>query len=365
MAKALVTGASGFIGARLVRNLVERGHDVKCFIRPTASRSALKGLPVEIAEGDITIEHTVYRALAGCDRVYHVAAAYKMWDTNPAKIMDPAIRGTREVLNAIERRGSQIERIVVTSSVAAIGTSPAPAPMNEDTEWNLADSELYIVAKRRAEELALSRAGRLPIVIVNPCGVFGPGDARPTPSGGLIVKYLNWKAPIGFPVSAGGLSVVDVDDVCQGHIGAMEKGRVGERYILGGDNLTFTQVIESMSSITGLRGPGKPAGKGLAELVGRGMELFARLTGNEPEVTYKLSRDFYDTFMWASSAKAETELGYKHRPARKTLARAIRWYLDRGYVDPSTAAEIRYDDLPGPDPAPSLPHERNAVYREG
>lgn len=365
MAKALVTGASGFIGARLVRNLVERGEDVKCLIRPTASPSALKGLPVEIAIGDITIEHSVYRALAGCDRVYHVAAAYKMWDPDPAQIMEPAIRGTREVLNAIRRRGSQIQRVVVTSSVAAIGANAAAEPMDESFEWNLADSEIYIVAKRRAEELALSLAGELPIVVVNPCGVFGPGDARPTPSGGLIVKYLNWKGPIPFPVSAGGLSVVDVDDVCQGHIGAMTKGRVGERYILGGDNLGFTKVVETMASITGLRGPGKPAGKGLAELVGRGMELWARLTGGEPEVTYKLSRDFYDTFMWASSAKAESELGYKHRPARKTLARAIRWYLDRGYVDPEVAAEIRYDDLPGPDPAPSLPHERTAVFREG
>ena len=126
-----------------------------------------------------------------------------------------------------------------------------------------------------------------------------------------------------------------------------------------------TQIIEQMSSITGLRGPGKPAPKALAELAGRGMELVARMTGGEPEFTYKLTRDYYDTFMWASSAKAERDFGYKHRPARKTLARAIRWYLDRGYVDRKIAAEIRYDDLPGPDPAPSLPHERNAVYREG
>lgn len=365
MAKALVTGASGFIGSRLVRNLVERGDDVKCFVRPTASRAALKGLPVEIVQGDITIEHTVYRALAGCDRVYHVAAAYKMWDANPAKILDPAIRGTREVLNAIQKRGSQIRRVVVTSSVAAVGTSPKPVAMDEDHVFNLNDSEVYIVAKRRAEELALSLAGELPIVVVNPCGVFGPGDARPTPSGALVVRYVNWRGPIPFPAAAGGISIVDVDDICQGHIGAMDRGRVGERYLLGGDNLTFTQIIETMSSITGLRGPGKPTSKGLAELVGRGMELVARITGDEPEVTYKLSRDFFDTFMWASSKKAETELGYKHRPARKTLARALRWYLDRGYVKPNIAAEIRYDDLPGPDPLPSLPHERTAVYREG
>lgn len=365
MAKALVTGASGFIGSRLVRNLVERGDEVKAFIRPTASRSLLEGLPVEIVEGDITIEHTIYRALAGCDRVYHVAAAYKMWDADPAKIMEPAIAGTRVVLGAIQKRGSRIRRTVVTSSVAAVGTNPAPEPMDEEYSFNLEQSEIYILAKRRAEELALSMANEMPIVVVNPTGVFGPGDARPTPSGTMVVRYLNWRAPIAFPGSPGGISIVDVDDVCQGHIAAMEKGRVGHRYILGGDNLSLTQIFEMMSSITGLRGPGKPPAKGLAELAGRAMELMARLTGGEPDVTYKLARDFFDTFMWVTSAKAETELGYKHRPARKTLARAIRWYLDRGYVSPQIAAEIRYDDLPGPDPQPSLPHERNAVFREG
>src|SRR5262249_37290639 len=134
MAKALVTGASGFIGSRLVRQLVERGDDVKVLIRPTASRKMLKGLPIEIAEGDITIGHTVYRALAGCARVYHVAANYKMWDHNPAKIMDPAIRGTTEVLDAVKRRGSQIKRIVVTSSVAAIGSNGRPEPLDETAE---------------------------------------------------------------------------------------------------------------------------------------------------------------------------------------------------------------------------------------
>lgn len=365
MAKALVTGASGFLGGRLVRALVERGEDVKCLVRPTASRKHLKKLPVEIVDGDITIEHTVYRALAGCDRVYHVAAAYKMWDPNPAKIMEPAVAGTRAVLDAVKARGSRIERVVVTSSVAAIGSNKSPEPLDETADWNLGDSEIYIVAKRRAEELALSMADEVPLVVVNPSGVFGPADARPTPSGVLVVRYLNWKGPIGFPGGPGGMSIVDVDDVAQGHIAAMNKGRLGERYILGGENLTVTQIVETMSSITGLGGPSAPFGQGLVELVGRGMELAARLTGGEPELTYKMARDFYSTFVWVSSAKAERELGYAHRPARKTLARAIRWYLDNGYVDPKIAAEVRYDDLPGPDPAPSLPHERNAVFKEG
>ncbi|MGZ5968095.1 MAG: NAD-dependent epimerase/dehydratase family protein, partial [Polyangiales bacterium] len=269
MAKALVTGASGFIGSRLVRQLVERGDDVKVLLRPTASRAGLKGLPVEIAEGDITIGHTVYRALAGCDRLYHVAAVYKMWDPDPAKIMEPSIRGTTEVLEAVRRRGNQIRKVVVTSSVAAVASNDRPEPLDETAEWNLADSELYIVAKRRAEEIALA-AKDLPIVVVNPSGVFGPGDAKPTPSGYLIVRYLNWKGPIAFPGSPSGMSVVDVDDVAQGHILAMEKGRIGERYILSGDNTTITKMVETLASITGLPGPGRDAGKGLVELLGRG-----------------------------------------------------------------------------------------------
>lgn len=365
MAKALVTGANGFLGARIVRALVERGEDVKCLVRPTASRSGLQKLPVEIAEGDITIGHTVFRALAGCDRVYHVAAAYKMWDADPARIMDPAVAGTRNVLEAVKARGSQVQRVVVTSSVAAIGASRSPEALDETAEWTLGDSEIYTVAKRRAEEVALSMAAEVPLVVVNPTGIFGPADARPTPSGVLITRYLNWQGPMAFPGGPGGISVADVDDVAQGHLAAMSKGRLGERYILGGDNVTITQLVELMASITGLRGPGAPAPQGLVELVGRAMETWARISGGEPELTYRMARDFYSGFMWVTSEKAERELDYKHRPARKTLARAIRWYLDNGYVDPKIAAEIRYDELPGPDPAPSLPHERNAVYKEG
>ena len=364
MAKVLVTGATGFIGSRVARQLCERGDDVKVLARPTASLRALQGLPVEVAEGDIMIASTVYRALMGCDRVYHVAAAYKMWDRNPANVMEPSIRGTREVLEAVRRRDGAIRRVVVTSSVAAIGTGRGNQPLDENADWKLDDSEQYVVAKRRAEELALA-AKDLPIVVVNPSGVFGPGDAKPTPSGSLIVRYLNWKAPLKFPGSPSGLSVVDVDDVARGHLLAMDKGRLGERYILGGENLTMTQIVQLMSEMTGLRGPGPEAAKGLVEIVGRCMELSARIFGGEPEVTYKMARDFYDAHFWVDSGKAKKELGYSFRPARKTLARAIRWYLDHGYVDDKTRKQIRYDELPGPDPAPSMPHERSAVFAEG
>ncbi len=365
MAKILVTGASGFIGSRVARQLCERGDEVKVLLRPSASRRALRGLPVEVAEGDIMIASTVYRALMGCDRLFHVAANYKMWDRDPKKVLEPSVRGTREVLEAVRRHDGMIEKVVVTSSVAAIGAARGGEVLDETSEWKLADSEQYVVAKRRAEEVALEAAKDLPIVVVNPAGVFGPGDARPTPSGQLIVRYLNWTAPIPFPGSPGGISVVDVDDVARGHLLAMEKGRVGERYILGGENLTITKIIETMSDLTGLRGPGREPAKGLAVMLGTLMETWARVAGGEPEVTYKMARDFFDAAFWVKSDKAKNELGYTMRPARKTLARAIRWYLDNGYVAKEIAKEIRYDELPGRDPDPTLPHERSAVFAEG
>jgi dihydroflavonol-4-reductase len=364
MGKALVTGASGFLGSRVARQLVERGDDVKVLLRPGSSRRALAGLPVEIAEGDISVGHTVYRALAGCDRVYHVAAVYKMWDRDPQNILRPSIEGTREVMEAIARRGSAIEKVVVTSSVAAIGSRADGTPMTEEQPWDQDDAITYVVAKRRAEEVALSYAKTIPVTVVCPGGIFGPGDAKPTPSGQIIVRYLNWSAPFAFPGGPTGISIVDVDDVARGHLAAMEKGRVGERYILGGDNLTLTQMIETLSGITGLPGPGAEPSQGAVSLIGTLSELWARISGSEPEITAKMSETFAAK-LWVSSAKAERELGYTFRSARKTLARSVRWYLDRGYIAPERAAVIRYDELPGPDPLPSLPHERNAVFAEG
>ncbi len=365
MAKVLVTGASGFIGSRIVRQLCERGDEVKVLLRASASRGALKGLPVDVVEGDIMVGSTVFRALAGCDRLFHVAANYKMWDPDPSRVLGPSVEGTREVLEAVRRRDGAISKVVVTSSVAAIGLAEDDEPIDETAEWLLHDSEQYVVAKRRAEELALSLARELRVVVVNPSGVFGPGDHKPTPSGALIVRYLNWRAPFGFPGSPGGISVVDVDDVARGHLQAMDQGRIGERYILGGENLTLSQVLETMAEITGLRRPSSPLPKSLVELAGSLMELWARISGDEPEVTNKMARDFYAGKFWVKSDKAARELGYAHRPARKTLARAIRWYLDKGYVDRAIAKTIRYDELPGPDPAPTLPHERDLVFREG
>jgi dihydroflavonol-4-reductase len=345
-AQVLVTGGTGFLGGRLVRALVERGDRVKVLARPTSSMRALGGIDperIEIVQGDVTIGHTVYRALAGCDRMYHVAAEFKMWDRRPSKILDASIIGTRETLEAARSRG--LEKIVVTSSTATVGASSQPGTMDETSPFNRPSSTPYIVAKYKAEQIALDMAREqgMPIVVVNPATIMGPGDYKPTPSGDLILTYLKWDLPIGLPYTDGGICIVDVDDVVKGHLAAMDKGRIGERYILGGDNVTFEQLFATLSEVTGLRGPGFRSSRAMAMLAGALGEAWARLTGKEPQLTYKLARDYVGYFVWVSSKKAESELGYTHRPLRTTLARSVLFYLEKGYLPDKRSNRIRFD----------------------
>ncbi|MEZ4223455.1 MAG: NAD-dependent epimerase/dehydratase family protein [Polyangiaceae bacterium] len=342
MSWILVTGASGFVGSRLVHALVERGEHVKAFVRAGSSLRQLQGLPADrcrIAVGDITVEHTVYRALADCDRLYHVASSFKMWDPHPEHILGPAVEGTRATLTAARKRG--LEKIVVTSSVAALGTTSSSDSMDESHEFNLADPETYILSKYEALRVTEEMVDEgLPIVSVLPAGIFGPGDWKPTPSGQSILTYLKLGARMRPPVTEGGLNIVDVDDVVQGHMLAMDKGRVGERYILGGENVSFRQMFEALSEITGLAPPGSTMSGGSAQLMGRLMEWGARLRGGEPSLTHRLARDFANGYAWVTSEKAESELGYTHRPARETLTRSVRWFLEHGYVDAPSAHRV-------------------------
>lgn len=341
----LVTGASGFVGSRLVHALVERGEHVKAFVRPGSSLRQLADLPsdrLKLAFGDITVEHTVYRALASCDRMYHVASNFKMWDEDPDTILRPAIEGTRATLEAARRRG--LEKIVVTSSVAAMGSTPGQEEMDETHAFNLQDPETYVLSKYEAERVALEAADEgQPIVVVRPSAIYGPGDWKPTPTGQSIVTYLKTPPSLSVPVSAGGISVVDVDVVVEGHIAAMEKGRIGETYVLGGENVTFEQLIELLADITGLALPGKTLGPGLLGLVGSLLELKASLFGGDPPLTKRLARDYANAYVWVTSEKAEKELGYQHRPARQTLSRAVRWYLEHGYVPEHAARRVRLE----------------------
>jgi dihydroflavonol-4-reductase len=232
----------------------------------------------------------------------------------------------------------------VTSSTAAVGATSDATVMDETSPFNRTDSAPYIVGKWKAEQIALDMAKEgMPIVVVNPSTVMGPGDYKPTPSGALILTYLTWALPIGFPWSAGGFSIVDVDDVAAGHVLAMEKGRPGERYILGGHNVTVEQLFTTLSEITGLSGPGFRSPAPLVAAAGALAELAARVTGKTPQLTYKFARDYVGSFVWVTSAKAERELGFSARPLKRTLLRAIRFFVDNGFVPARAASKIRFD----------------------
>jgi dihydroflavonol-4-reductase len=349
MSFALVTGATGFLGSQLVRTLLERGQAVKAFVRPGSNLSSLRGYPSDrfkLAVGDIRIEHSVFAALAGCSRLYHVAANFKLWDPKPSRITEPAIEGMRATLRAAQARG--LDKIVVTSSAGVLGTTAAEELMDETHAFNLKDPEAYFAAKVLADQVVLEfLALGLPIVSVLPATIAGPGDWKPTPNGRLLLEYLKTPSTSHFPVSGGGLNVVDVEDVANGHCLAMERGKVGERYLLGGDNLTFSQVFETLCDLTGLSEPSAPKSKGLMILAGKLFELNARWRGGEPRISARLARDYADSYSFISSKKAESELGYQHRPAREALSRSVRWFLANGYVPKAAASRVRLELRPG------------------
>ncbi|HEX5097865.1 MAG TPA: NAD-dependent epimerase/dehydratase family protein [Polyangiaceae bacterium] len=344
----LVTGATGLIGGTLVRKLVERGEKVKAFVRAGSDLRGLEGLPndrCQLAFGDATIEHTVYRALASCSQLYHVAGPFQYMPAHPQQLIDDGRYQMRAVLGAARRRG--IENIVVTSSTAVLGTSSVAEPIDETHGYNLVDAEPYVQAKVAADEVVQEFvADGMPVVSVLPAGVFGPRDYKPTPNGQSLIEYLKLPPTFSVPVSEGGISVVDVEDVVNGHIRAMEVGDVGERYILGGENVTYTQFFQMLADITGLAEPSDPKGPLAISLVAWFAELKAELTGSRPALTTRLARDYAHAYVWVTSEKAEQALGYQHRPARETLARATRWLLEHGYVPSKVAERVRLELRP-------------------
>src|SRR6478609_63322 len=335
---SLVTGANGFLGATLVRKLLERGERVKAFVRPETDLSALEGLPSDrmlLSVGNILSEGSIYRALTNVKHVYHTAANFKLWDKQAASILEPSEIGTRHVLRAAKARG--VEKVVVTSSVAVLGTTQEEE-MDESHELNLSDPELYVQAKVRAAEVvqeALDEGQQ--IISVLPGTMAGPGDRKPTPNGQLLIRYLKHWPSLPFPVVPGGLNVVDVEDVALGHILAMEKGVVGERYILGGDNLTYKQIFETLADITGLAEPSTPNAIWAHAM---------RFLSGDKIMTGRIMRDYVGSNVWVTSEKAETELGYTHRSAREALARSVRWFLDHGYVSEQAASRVRLELRP-------------------
>ncbi len=326
--RAFVTGATGFIGANVVRALLGKGFEVKALVRPTSDRRNIEGLPIEVVEGELRDFPSVKRGMEGCEVVFHVGALYSFWVRPRRLIYEVNVDGTRNVLRAAQELG--VERVVYTSSIAALGRGTKEKPATEETpvrpEVLIGD---YKRSKYLAQQVALEFARRgLPVVIVNPSFPVGPYDVKPTPTGQVILDFLRRKLPAYMDT---GLNVVAVEDVAEGHILALERGRPGECYILGGENLTMKEMLDILSEITGIPAPRFRFPYTLALPLSYLNAWFCLLTGKRPRMTpdtVRMTR-YYEFF---DIRKAREELGYDPMPAGEALRRAVDWFRESGMV---------------------------------
>ena len=328
MSLALVTGASGFVGSAVARRLLAAGFTVRTLLRPSSDRRNLDGLPVAIREGSLEDTASLAAALRGCTHLFHVAADYRLWVRDPAPMFRANVDGTRELMERALEAG--VSRIVYTSSVATLGLHSDGRPADETTPSSYDDMiGPYKQSKFRAEAEVrrLCAERRLPAIIVNPSTPVGPRDIKPTPTGRMIVEAASGKMPAFVDT---GLNLVHVDDVAEGHILAAEKGRLGERYILGGENLSLAEILAEIAVLTGRPAPRIRLPIAAVVPVALAAEGIARLTGREPFVTLDGLR-MARKKMYFSSQKAERELGYRPRPVRDGLADAVTWFRQAGY----------------------------------
>ncbi len=324
----LVTGGSGFVGANLVRELLKDGCDVRVLVRPSSNRSALDGCDVELVEGDLLDPASLRRAAAGTRVVYHVAADYRLWAPDPEVLYRTNVEGTRHLLAAAAEVG--VARVVYTSTVGALGIPGDGRPGTETTHVSLADMVgPYKRSKFLAERVAEEWAGRgLPVVIVNPSAPVGAWDVKPTPTGQVIVDFLRGKM---FASLDTGLNLVHVRDVARGHVLAAAKGRIGEKYILGNQNVSLSEIFLLLARIAGLAPPRFKVPYWLAWLGAASMEGWARLAGGEPRVPLTAVR-MAKKRMHFDPSKAVRELGLPQTPVEEALREAVEWFVARGYA---------------------------------
>ena len=323
----LVTGASGFLGSHVARQLVARREDVRVMLRPSSTNRAIADLSLEYVTGDLRDPAAVARATQGAKRVFHVAADYRLWAKRKQDIYDSNVGGTKNLLDAAIRAG--VEQFIYTSTVATIAVDRPQHP-NEFTDTRLEEMVgHYKRSKWMAEQEALKAAkAGLSVIVVMPTTPVGPWDWKPTPTGKIILDFLNGKMP-GYVET--GLNFVGVEECAAGHLLAAEKGRVGERYLLGGENLTLKQLLDTLSRITGLSAPKLKIPHGLALGVAYANTLFSRLIGREPGIPVegvKIARHM----MFVDCSRAQRELGFKAGPVAAALERAVRWYEANGYI---------------------------------
>ena len=325
----LITGASGFVGSAVARAARQRGFQVRALVRPSSPRQNLAGLNAEVFEGDIRDQAAASRALVGARYLFHVAADYRLWARDPAQIERNNLEGTGAVMRAALQQ--RVERVVYTSSVATLrvkgqttaATEDAPQASNEAIG---AYERSKVLAERFVERMVAE--DNLPAIIVNPSTVIGARDVRPSPTGRFIIQAAKAKMPAFVDT---GLNLVDVEDVARGHLLALDHGRIGERYILGGDNLTLEQILGEIASLTGRRPPRVKLPWWPLFPIAHAAEAMAQLTGKEPFLTVD-GLNMSKNRMFFSSAKAERELGYCPTPHLGALRAALDWFSSEGYL---------------------------------
>ncbi len=327
--KVFLTGATGFVGCHVARELVKRGVQVRLLVRPTSNMANLEGFAAETVVGDLLQPDALRSSIRGCDALMHVAADYRLWVRDPKAMYAANVDGTRSLLRIAREEG--VRRTVYTSSVATMGFKCDGTIVDETTPVSLADMVgHYKRSKFMAEQVAIeaAQAGQQ-VIILNPTTPIGPQDVKPTPTGRIIVDFLNRKFPAYVDT---GLNLVNVGEVACTHVDALEQGRSGERYILGGENLTLKQILDKMSAITGLPSPTMKVPNAVAMTYAFFDEMITgRILGREPRATVEAVR-MGQKKMFASSAKAQRELGFRVVPVYEALRSAIDWFRAHGYA---------------------------------
>jgi len=319
------------LGSHVARVLAEQGADLRLLVRPTSSLKTLEGMKAETATGDLRDSASLEKAMSGCEAVFHVAADYRLWVRDPAEMYRSNVEGTRAILDAARKNKNTVRCVVYTSSVATMGFTGNGRPADEDSPVSLADMiGHYKRSKFMAEQVALEAGrGGMRVVTVNPTTPVGEQDVKPTPTGRIVVDFLKRKFPAYVET---GLNLVDVRECARGHVAALEKGKSGERYILGGENLTLKQILDKLGAISGLPSPKVKLPYFVAYAAGAVDETVSgRLLGREPRATIETVR-MGKKKMWASSDKAERELGWKTMPTDGALRRAVEWFRANGYA---------------------------------
>jgi dihydroflavonol-4-reductase len=327
--RVFITGATGFVGGHVARQYAAEGASLRLLTRQTSRLDSLTGIEAEMVRGDLREPEKLRSALSGCDALVHVAADYRLWVRDPEQMYAANVDGTRELLKLAREVG--IQRVVYTSSVATMGFKTDGTIVNEDTPVALADMIGHYKRSKFLGELEAIQAAKAGqhVTILNPTTPIGPGDAKPTPTGRIVVDFLNKRFPAYVDT---GLNLVDVTEVARIHVVALERGTPGERYILGGENLTLKQILDRMSAITGLPSPKRKVPHSVAMAFAFFDEtITGKLRGKEPRATVEAVR-MGKKMMFASSAKAERELGFQDLPVYPALRAAIDWFVAHGYA---------------------------------